>query len=157
MLSTLVRIDLLFAAATLALRRPIDMNIPVSDLLLDGEAEEVLPVPLSSRQMEYVRRRAKAHGISERQFVRFILNKLQEADSAFSDKPSEPPPRRAPSSSESEPPESSSDDSGDTALNRLRKHRSSSDAQGDLETSGKDPENTPFNRSMFDYLRDESP
>ncbi|MES3630559.1 MAG: hypothetical protein PPP56_10375 [Longimonas sp.] len=143
------------------------MNIPVSDLLLEGEAEEVLPVPLSSRQMAYVRRRAEAHGISERQFVRFILNKLQEADSAFSGDPSESSSSRASSPSEPSPSDSSSeresprfpsDDSGSTTLDHLRQHRSSSsDTQDDPEASGKETDDNPLNRSMFDYLRDESP
>lgn len=124
------------------------MKIPISDALLDGDAEATLPVPLSSEQLAWTKRKADAKGVSPRQFVRYVLNKAKEKDEA---------------EQRNKDREHKNDHSGalplpnQTALERLRTYQKKLANEGrsrvtNSNGSSGDGTTSPTSRSMFDFI-----
>lgn len=56
------------------------MNIPVSDALLEDDSGRTLSLHVTDDQVKWIQRRAKALGVSESQFVRYMLNRWMQAE-----------------------------------------------------------------------------
>lgn len=58
-------------------------KIPVSDALVEDDLTETLDVPLTPEQKEWITAKAKARGVSKRQFIRYLLNRIKQAEEAI--------------------------------------------------------------------------
>jgi hypothetical protein len=61
------------------------MNIPVSDKLLDSSSTDTVSVPLTSDEVEWLRQQAEERDLSKRQFVRYLINRIMDAEAQLKD------------------------------------------------------------------------